>query len=586
MTLWMRPLALLCALIFTVPALAQLDLWPADVPKVLNDTDVQEYRQMFRLQRQLQRPQVAAMVSGLDDRLLMGHLIAERLLHPYTRTPYKDLQRWLSYYHDHPQANDIHTLAEKRAPRSANHRDPSIGSRLSIARYSNGSRPKQTESAPNTKARQKLLRRLKYYRKKEQYDQSMSLLKQKSTKKTLGEYSWGQVCITLARSMVNTGNENRARIVAGWVVRDVPALAAEAHWLAGLAAYRQNDYNSAAESFRSVVYQAPAGSQTYTRAAYWAAKTYSLLGADSVAQSFLRMAVANRFDFYGQLAAAQLDQPSPVQLRRPRLDVEVLDKLYEDKGIRRVVALVQIGEYALAQQELKAAYPRVPYGADETLLALTERLHLPNAAMTLARNLKERNQVFLSGLYPLGIAWAPRGGEFELDPALIYGIMRQESAFDPYIESRAGARGLMQIMPDTASFIRNKQGQQKYPKHVLFNPARNLELAQWYLKHLDTKLSGNLVQMIAAYNAGPGNVNKWVEAKHIPTADPLLFIESIPFKETRGYVRKVLANTWVYQQRLNRPATSLLQLARNQWPVHVDYATIQRMNTSDQLAAR
>ena len=251
----------------------------------------------------------------------------------------------------------------------------------------------------------------------------------------------------------------------------------------------------------------------------------------------------------------------------PKIKLKDKKFLFNNKTIKRVIALVQIGEYGLAQQELKMVYDNIPYDMDESLLALSMQLQLPNTSLTLAHNLKERNKIFLSGLYPNSKVWAPRGG-YRIDKALINAVVKQESAFNPNIISRAGARGLMQIMPATAKYIRKNQKKYAYSKHSLLKPSVSLSLGQTYVSYLDTKLEGNLVQMIAAYNAGPGNVRKWLEAD-MGNGDPLLFIESIPFKETRKYVKRVMGNLWMYRERFNQPAPGLVAMANNLWPIKV-----------------
>ncbi len=239
----------------------------------------------------------------------------------------------------------------------------------------------------------------------------------------------------------------------------------------------------------------------------------------------------------------------------------------KDKGIRRAIALAQIGEKNLAQKEFRHVYPNVPYDMDEALLSLALMLDLPNTAMVLSFNLKEREDIFMAGLYPLSNTWKPRDG-FKMDKALMNAIIRQESAFKPSVKSSAGARGLMQVMPATARFIRHKQGKRMYSKAWMTAPDVNLSLGQFYMNYLAEQFDNNVVHMVAAYNGGPGNVRKWM--KSLPEdVDPMLFIESIPFVETRNYVIKVVSNLWIYRHRMYGEAPSLQAMAFGQWPTQV-----------------
>jgi soluble lytic murein transglycosylase-like protein len=161
-----------------------------------------------------------------------------------------------------------------------------------------------------------------------------------------------------------------------------------------------------------------------------------------------------------------------------------------------------------------------------------------------------------------------------MDRALMLAIMRQESAFQPAVGSRVGAQGLMQLMPATARYIARLSGRNAPSHKDLHSPATNMLLAQDYVGYLGEKLGGNMIHLLAAYNAGPGNVNRWRTRGLTPDDDPLMYIESIPLAETRDYVQKVLANWWIYQDAMDARPWGLQALADNYWPV-VDAATGQ-----------
>jgi soluble lytic murein transglycosylase-like protein len=163
---------------------------------------------------------------------------------------------------------------------------------------------------------------------------------------------------------------------------------------------------------------------------------------------------------------------------------------------------------------------------------------------------------------------SPRGG-FTVDRALLYAIARQESRFDPKARSRAGAIGLMQLMPRTAHDVaRAKRIPFKGPQDLII-PDVSLAIGQAYIHFLMEQGAGdNLLKMIASYNAGPGNVDRWSEDVQYKN-DPLLFIESIPSQQTRSFVERVMAFFWIYQSRLDQPARSLDSIASGAWPRYV-----------------
>ena len=152
--------------------------------------------------------------------------------------------------------------------------------------------------------------------------------------------------------------------------------------------------------------------------------------------------------------------------------------------------------------------------------------------------------------YPLASTPSEPGGA---EPAFVLGITRQESSFDPAARSGAGARGMMQLMPGTAAGLARRLGIY-YASYQLDDPEYNMRLGSTYLGQLVDQFSGSYVLAAAAYNAGPGRPNQWVGVCGDPrsgAADPLNFIECIPFSETRDYVMRVLEATQVYRARLH-----------------------------------
>ena len=173
----------------------------------------------------------------------------------------------------------------------------------------------------------------------------------------------------------------------------------------------------------------------------------------------------------------------------------------------------------------------------------------------------------MTGLYPIP-NWSPQGG-FKIDPALLYAVMRQESSFNPNALSRKGASGLMQLMPNTAYHITNNRPLRNNQRELLI-PEVNLSIAQDYIFQLlgNEDVRGDLILMTIAYNAGPTRVAKW-KRRFSYDQDPLLFIERIPFRETRLYVQRVLTNLWIYGDRLDQNIPSLQALASGFSPVYV-----------------
>jgi len=202
------------------------------------------------------------------------------------------------------------------------------------------------------------------------------------------------------------------------------------------------------------------------------------------------------------------------------------------------------------------------------MLALAARIGLPATQLRVAQSLaKKDGRRHDGGLYPLPL-WKPESG-YLVDRALLFALMRQESAFNVRAKSKAGARGLMQLMPRTASFIARDNRIHRSRREFLFQPEFNIELGQKYVLHLlaNPNIADNLMLTIAAYNGGPGNLRKWMRRTEF-NDDPLLFKESLPARETRLFIGSVFTNLWIYRARLGQDAPSLDAIAGGQWPLY------------------
>ena len=197
------------------------------------------------------------------------------------------------------------------------------------------------------------------------------------------------------------------------------------------------------------------------------------------------------------------------------------------------------------------------------------RANLPVLALKIGASLEAvSGERFDSAVYPIP-AWEPADG-FKVDRALIYALMRQESQFSTRAKSRAGARGLMQLMPATASFIAGDRSLRSSARDRLYDPAFNMMLGQKYIEHLlgHKAVEGDLFRLVTAYNGGPGNLGKWRRETRFGN-DPLLFIESLPSRETRDFLERVLTNFWIYRHQLGQATPSLDAIAAGEWPSYI-----------------
>ena len=189
-------------------------------------------------------------------------------------------------------------------------------------------------------------------------------------------------------------------------------------------------------------------------------------------------------------------------------------------------------------------------------------------ALKIVNKLEQLGLTLPIYLYYPTTVWVPRGG-YKIDRELLYAFMHQESKFNSKAKSKQGAIGLMQVLPSTAKFISSSKDVKRNNSNILKNPEINLEVGQEYIEYLlDLEIvSNNLIFLSAAYNGGPGNLQKWkTETNYLK--DSLFFMESIPSRETRWFIEKILTKYWIYQNKNKKELTSLIMLANGKDPLY------------------
>jgi soluble lytic murein transglycosylase-like protein len=330
------------------------------------------------------------------------------------------------------------------------------------------------------------------------------------------------------------------------------------------------DLNDARRSFEILAAGNAKANRLVYAGAYWAARLNLMTGRPDKVRLYLDIAAEARDGFYGILALAALGDRLEFESDMPNLSQAERDELTTMPEVRRAVALAEAGQQQLADLEFNGVSPTENPGLAIALLAVAEELQLPATQYRFATALTHHFATrYEAALYPEP-PWSPDGG-FRVDPALVYAIMRQESHFESDAESLVGARGLMQIMPTTAAYIAEDPDFIGGERFLLDDPTVSISLGQDYILYLldNQVVDDNLFYMLVAYNAGPGNLEKWIEAAG-PTDDPLLFVETIPSRETRHFVERVMANYWMYRLRLDGATPSLALVASGEWPIYDD----------------
>jgi peptidoglycan lytic transglycosylase len=364
---------------------------------------------------------------------------------------------------------------------------------------------------------------------------------------------WGEANLTV-RALLAQGNARSAYAVIADTGVTSGTEMSESEFLAGWIALRRLDSPAKALPHFKKLEAGVTRPISLARARYWKGRCYEALGDTAQAVAQYKLAAQAPESFYGQIALARIDATPVLHIAEASVDARGEDAAFDaDPLAKPIRVLADLGQvnfvriFALRDQELHAEPRRAKFLAEE----LT-RLGFREVAVRIAKNASYTGTTFLAYTHPMIPLPAYPGAGTAPEPAYVLALIRQETEFDPTDVSHAGARGLMQIMPGGARETAAKAGI-AYRPNDLFDPAYNIQLGMAEFQGDVDFYGGSLVLAAAAYNAGRGNVKKWLAANgdpRTPGIDPLDWIELIPFNETRNYVQRALENAQIYRGRL------------------------------------
>ena len=548
----------------------------AALPELLTPSDAALYRKVFKLQNDGAWRKADKLIKQLSNDLLMGHVLRQRLMHPTAyRSKYKELKLWMDHYADHPGAMQVYRLALRRQPRGWRSPKRPIVAKARAAKP--GGKPSDVAGVKRVQVSR--VRRIHMYRwqnriksliRRERPTQALRVFETKRNRKLFTAARYDQTLAIIARGYYHAGKDEKAMAIAARAVRRSARQAPQAMWWGGLTAWRLGKFDVSADYFERMSTAPGVSGWSRSSAAYWAARANLVNRQPQKVTALLRRAADEPRSFYGVLAQRALGEDATFDWSTPVLgpiEVALLDRI---PAAKRALALIQIGQTTRAESELKRFANNPSPELTRVLLALADRANLPDVSIRIGARLERtRGERYDAALFPLP-GWTPEGG-YKIDRALIFALMRQESRFKATAKSRSGAAGLMQVMPATAGYI-NKTRYRGAKRRTLYDPSHNIALGQKYIQYLmdNPAIGQNLFYTTTAYNAGPGNLNKW-RRKSDYRNDPLLFIESIKSRETRKYVEHVMTNFWVYRLRLGQPTPSLDAVAAGDWPVYIPF---------------
>ncbi len=320
-------------------------------------------------------------------------------------------------------------------------------------------------------------------------------------------------------------------------------------WLGGMTSLTKRGRPADALTMFDLYANAARSPQTKAKGLYWAGRAAEASGQQARAADYYRRAALFFDQFYGQLANERLDQSIRVPTARRTLELSGGERsAFENSSIVRAAAyLGATGQWQDQTRFVRTIAANAKSEADHYLASeLAVKLNRPDLNVLVGRSAREDGFTdYTSVAFPQIRVPDEHGGSW----TMIHAITRQESQFDREARSPAGARGLMQLMPGTARETASSAGVPYSLAALTQDPQTNIRLGSTYFAQLMDRYSGSYMLSVAAYNAGPGNVNKWLRNNgdpRAPGADVLAWIEAIPLSETRGYVQRVLENAVVY----------------------------------------
>ncbi|OFX01636.1 MAG: hypothetical protein A3D94_11845 [Alphaproteobacteria bacterium RIFCSPHIGHO2_12_FULL_66_14] len=365
--------------------------------------------------------------------------------------------------------------------------------------------------------------------------------------------AWWNERNLLARELLAAGRAADAYAVAAAHGLSRGVAFAEAEFLAGWIALRHLRKPADGQKHFQKLYDGVATAISKSRAAYWLGRSHEAAGRAKDANAWYAKAAGFGQTFYGQLAARKLPGGATQLPSDPVASISDHQAL----GGRELVAVArhlgQAGDADRARLFLLRLARMITAPGETALLAqLAVELKRPDVALTIARRGVEHGVVLFDAAFPV----VDLGATGSIERALALAVTRQESAFNAAAVSSSGALGLMQLMPGTARDVAGRAGVPYIQDRLTRDPAYNVQLGSQYLAEMLQKFGGSYELALAAYNAGPNRVARWLQSVGDPRAgkiDMVDWIEMIPFRETRNYVQRIMEGVGVYRDRLNGP---------------------------------
>lgn len=411
-----------------------------------------------------------------------------------------------------------------------------------------------------------LYERLRWRRRNNEDVGAIEILhKQPSPDRVPNLSDWWSERNTIIRRLIERKQYESAYLLAAGHRQSEGVPYVEAEFLAGWLALSFNKQPWKAFEHFERLYNKAETPISKARGAYWAGRASDALGHKDIATQWYRTAARHQTVFYGQLAVSALAaEQKPPQQVPPERTVRGEAAFLANELTQVAKMMHEAGQWAETTTFLDALGGKAQ--APETVMLaaeLAQKLDHHHNAVKIAKKALQNNIMITDYAYPTLLSYM-KGVPTEW--ALVHGLIRQESQFDMRAQSPVGARGLMQLMPATAQETAKKAGMPHQLDWLVSRPAHNIALGSRYIDQMIRRYDGNYALALAAYNAGPGRVDKWLKLYGDPRTgeiDLVDWVEMIPFTETRNYVQRVLESVYIYRLKLRDVQKTV------QAPIHV-----------------
>ena len=542
------------------------------IPEILSESDKKIYLEINSLHVAGKWDEANEKKRSIKNNLLFGYLEYDKLMHPNRyRSSYQELFDWIKEYNDYPvvMQRRVYNLMVKR---SLETKAAAVIKKPKYGKYLRG-------YGENKKKYETLIVREKRNERIPISENLSTIITNQEYKKIFDYYQANQklkseIIYALhkeAEKNFYRGNLKKSFSTFDFLISKIKIKDPETFFKAGLNAFRLKNYNKSSKLFRgcniainkSEVRFSP---RLKSACSYWEAK---LTSNKQNRRELLLLASKHDRTLYGQLAIEKLNHKENFKWTVKNYEnlKSENENIYKLNAFKRLIALSELNAYDKADLEMRNLYSKLENNksSNKFLFHLSEKLDLAAVQMRLGESFVNKDYIlFMRGMYPTP-AWTLTDG-FIFDKAFIYAIIRRESAFHFRAKSAKGARGLMQLMPRTASKIKKDYRLRYGHKHQLYTLDLNLELGQKLLKELvqNPNIKNSILNTLIAYNAGIKRLKKW--NRNIKESDPLAYIESIPIKETRMFVKYILTDLWIYRDKLGQSKPTRDMLAKDKWP--------------------